>query len=118
MTRRADIPLALADQEEDRAAQAIRAGDAGATERALQRAQPLRPIAYLRAAAAAYQADPSLNPEQVSDDEADATWPSALEKADRDLSAVAHPTFVRPASAPRPSGCAHPTACGNRQPLP
>ena len=85
MTRRADVLLALADQEEARAAQAIRAGDAGAAERALQRAQTLRRIAYLRAAAAAYQGDPSLNPEQVSDADPDQAVVSARGTTDHDL---------------------------------
>jgi hypothetical protein len=57
---------ALAEQEETRAAEAIRAGNVAVADRALERARKLRRIAYLRAAAAAYQGDPSLNPEQVT----------------------------------------------------
>jgi hypothetical protein len=47
---------------------AIRDGDAEAAARALKLAQKLRRIAYLCAAAAAYQGDPGLNPEQETDD--------------------------------------------------
>ncbi len=71
MTRRADVLRMLADQEEGRATEALRAGDAAAAERALHRAQTLRRIAFLRAAAAAYQGNPALNPEQVTDDDRD-----------------------------------------------
>ncbi len=64
MTRRADYLRTLAEQEESRALAAIRDGDAAGADDALQRAQRLRRIAYLRTAAAAYQGDPTLNPEQ------------------------------------------------------
>ncbi len=64
MTRRADYLRSLADKEESRATEAIQEGDAASADDALQRAQRLRRIAFLRAAAAAYQGDPALNPEQ------------------------------------------------------
>jgi phage shock protein A len=63
MKRRADYLQTLAEEEEARALAAIRDGDASVANEALQRAQRLRRIAYLRAAAAAYQGDPALNPE-------------------------------------------------------
>ncbi len=64
MKRRADYLRTLAEEEEARAIAAIREGNAAGADDALQRAQRLRRIAYLRATAAAYQGDPALNPEQ------------------------------------------------------
>jgi hypothetical protein len=72
VTRRDEYLRALAEQEELRAQEAIRVGDSAAADRALERARKLRRIAYLRVAAAAYQGNPSLNPEQVTEDD-DAT---------------------------------------------
>jgi hypothetical protein len=68
MIKRSEYLQALAEQEEFRGREAIRAGDANAADRALERARKLRRIAYLRAAAARYQRDESLNPEQEPDD--------------------------------------------------
>jgi hypothetical protein len=64
MIKRSEYLQALAEQEDIRGREAIRAGDTVAADRALWRARKLRRIAYLRAAAATYQGDPSLNPEQ------------------------------------------------------
>lgn len=64
MKRRAEYLRTLAEEEESRAIAAIRDGDSAGADDALQRAQRLRRIAYLRATAAAYQGDPALNPEQ------------------------------------------------------
>lgn len=64
MKRRGDNLRTLAEGEERRAMTALRDGDAAGARDALQRAQRLRRIAYLRAAAAAYKGDPALNPEQ------------------------------------------------------
>jgi hypothetical protein len=73
VTSRAEYLLALAAQEELHARESIRAGDVVTADRALERARKLRRVAYLRAAAAAYQGDPSLNPEQVTVTDEDAT---------------------------------------------
>jgi hypothetical protein len=79
VTRRADHLRTLAVHEEARAAEAIRAGDVAAAERALGRAQKLRRIAYLRVAAAAYQGDPTLNPaEPVMGDTDEVVRPATL----------------------------------------
>ena len=67
MIKRSEYLQALAEQEEFRGREAIRAGDALAADRALERARKLRRIAYLRAAAR-YQRDDSLNPEQEPSD--------------------------------------------------
>ena len=90
MTRRADVLRVLAEQEEGRATEAIRAGDAAAAERALQRAQTLRRIAYLRVAAAAYQGDPSLNPAEPVMDDTDVVVRPATLASDTDTSQKRH----------------------------
>lgn len=79
VNRRADYLHSLAMQEDARAAQAIRAGDGEAAEHAQQRARKLRRIAYLRAAASAYQQNSSLNPEHEQDSETDPNLPHSID---------------------------------------